>query len=43
MVVCGLGSWVGFLGLGFSVDGPVVLGFLGFLGLGLYIYIYIEG
>ena len=39
MVVWGLGFWgwgliLGFLGLGFSVDGPVVWGLLGFLGWG---------
>ena len=39
LVVWGLGSWIGFLGLGFSVDGVkgFVVGPSGFLGLGLSI------
>ena len=40
MVVLGLGSYFGFLGLGFSVDG--VWGFLGFLVGVLYINIKVT-
>ena len=40
MVVWGFGSYIGFLGLGFTVDGvlgPVVSGLLVFFALGLSI------
>ena len=42
MVIGFLGSWIGFLGLGFSVDGVWGLcrwGFLGFMGFGLSIHV----
>ena len=41
MVVWGLGSWIGFLGLGFSVDGACGFGLSWIFGVGaLYIYIH---
>ena len=42
MEVWGLGSWIGLLGLGFSVDGACGFGRAWCVGVGA-LYIYIEG